>query len=92
MVESFRRALESGDLQGLLDVLAPDVVYVGDGGGVKQSALRPVMGSAQVARLIRRVTTGTGGALVLGPTVVNGSPALSVSLGGEIEGVMAIRV
>ncbi|MEU9109767.1 RNA polymerase sigma-70 factor [Streptomyces xanthophaeus] len=92
VVESFRRALESGDLQGLLDVLAPDVVYVGDGGGVKQSALRPVMGCAQVARIIRRVTTRTRGTLALGPTVVNGSPALAVRLGGEIDGVMAIRV
>ncbi|WCD91419.1 ECF RNA polymerase sigma factor SigJ (plasmid) [Streptomyces xanthophaeus] len=92
VVESFRRALESGDLQGLLNVLAPEVVYMGDGGGVKQSALRPVVGCGPVARLIRRVTARTGRALALGPTVVNGSPALAVRLGGEIDGVMAIRV
>ena len=49
---SFRRALETGDLQGLLDVLAPDVVLVSDGGGVKQAALRPVTGAERVVRFI----------------------------------------
>lgn len=42
-LESFLQALEGGDLQGLLDVLAPEVVYLGDGGGVKHAALRPIM-------------------------------------------------
>ena len=33
-VDRFLAAIRSGDLQGLLDVLAPDVVVVADGGGV----------------------------------------------------------
>ncbi|MFD8955265.1 RNA polymerase sigma-70 factor [Streptomyces xanthophaeus] len=90
-VESFRRALESGDLKGLLYVLAPGVVFVGDGGGVKHSALRPVTGSGQVARLIVGAGARTG-RFTVGPAVVNGSPALVVRLDGEIDGVMAIRV
>ena len=53
-LESFQRALETGDLQGLLDVLAPEVVLVSDGGGVKQAALRPIIGAEKVARLHRR--------------------------------------
>nr|WP_236700289.1 sigma-70 family RNA polymerase sigma factor [Allosalinactinospora lopnorensis] len=44
-LESFQHALETGDLQGLLDVLAPEVVLVSDGGGVKQAALRPIIGA-----------------------------------------------
>ena len=36
-LEAFRRAVETGDLQSLLDMLAPDVVLLGDGGGVKQA-------------------------------------------------------
>ena len=50
-LESFQRALETGDLQGLLDVLAPDVVLVSDGGGLKLAALRPVVGADKVAPL-----------------------------------------
>jgi RNA polymerase sigma factor (sigma-70 family) len=45
-VESFRHAVETRDLQGLLDVLAPEVVLVSDGGGVKQAAPRPITGAA----------------------------------------------
>lgn len=39
---AFQRAVETGDLQGLLDILSPDVVLLGDGGGIKQAVLRPV--------------------------------------------------
>ena len=49
--EAFQRAVETGDLQSLLDILAPDVVFVGDGGGVKQAVLRPIVGAGKVARL-----------------------------------------
>ena len=52
-LESFQRALETGDLQGLLDVLAPEVVLVSDGGGVKQAALRPIIGAEQGGPLHR---------------------------------------
>ena len=33
-LEAFRRATETGDLRGLLDILAPDVIFLGDGGGI----------------------------------------------------------
>ncbi|MBE3011950.1 RNA polymerase sigma-70 factor [Microbispora sp. NEAU-D428] len=91
-LEAFRRALEAGDLQGLLDVLAPEVVLVSDGGGVRQAAPRPVISAGKVARFI---LGGTGKAEVTingQPTVVNGSPALILRVDGEIDGVLAIRV
>ena len=46
-LDAFQRAVETGDLQGLLDMLAPDVVLLGDGGGVKQAVLRPDRGRRQ---------------------------------------------
>ncbi|WP_046779767.1 RNA polymerase sigma-70 factor [Streptomyces yangpuensis] len=94
-LESFRGALESGDPQDLLAVLAPDVVFVADGGGIKQAALRPVAGAEKVARFM---VGGLGRknrrniSVSLTPTVVNGSPALVVRLDGEFDGVMAVRV
>ena len=51
-LEAFQRAVETGDLQSLLDILAPDVVLLGDGGGVKQAVLRPIVGADKVARLL----------------------------------------
>jgi RNA polymerase sigma-70 factor (ECF subfamily) len=89
---AFQRAVETRDLQGLLDVLAPDVVLVGDGGGVKQAALRPVIGAEKVVRMFFGGLGKVEGTLTGEPTVVNGNPALLVRLDGEIDGVMAIRV
>ena len=89
---SFQRAVETGDLQGLLAMLAPDVVLVTDGGGVKQAALRPVAGAERVARLFFGGLSKTPGAFSAAPTVVNGNPALLLRLDGAIDGVLAIRV
>ncbi|MGI5324807.1 RNA polymerase sigma-70 factor [Actinomadura nitritigenes] len=94
VLESFRRALDTGDLQGLLDVLAPEVVLIGDGGGVKQAGPRPVVGASKVARYI---VGGSGkvrneNTITTEHTVVNGAPALLLRLDGELDGVMAARV
>ena len=45
VVERFLAALTTGDLQGLMDVLAPDVVLVADGGGLAPAARHPIEGS-----------------------------------------------
>ncbi|GAA4363411.1 RNA polymerase sigma-70 factor [Actinomadura verrucosospora] len=92
VLDSFRRALDTGDLQGLLDVLAPDVVMVGDGGGLKQAALRPVTGAEKVARYIVGGTGRVKSTVTVEQTVVNGNPALVMRLDGELDGVLAVRV
>lgn len=92
VLESFQRALETQDQQGLLDVLAPEVVLVSDGGGVKRAALRPVIGVEKVVRYILGGLGKTEVALTGDPTVVNGNPALVLRVDGEIDGVLAIRV
>jgi RNA polymerase sigma-70 factor (TIGR02957 family) len=89
-LEAFQRAVETGDLQGLLDILAPDVVLLADGGGVKQAVPRPVVGADKVARLL-----AVGSNLVdaeMSEAQVNGSPALIVRLNGETDGIMAMRI
>ncbi len=91
-LDAFQRALETRDLQNLLDVLAPEVVLVSDGGGIKQAALRPIIGALKVARLYLGGSAKTGATITTEPTVVNGSPALLVRLDGELDGVMAVRV
>ncbi|MFC9326051.1 RNA polymerase sigma-70 factor [Kitasatospora sp. NPDC057015] len=91
-LDSFRRALDNGDLQGLLDVLAPEVVLMGDGGGIKHAAPRPVIGASKVARLLIGGLGKNELPIAVRPTVVNGNPALLIHLDGEIDGVMALRV
>ena len=51
-----RAAADTGDLQALVDVLAPDVLLVTDGGGVRKAALRPILGRDKVLRFLEAVT------------------------------------
>jgi RNA polymerase sigma-70 factor (ECF subfamily) len=90
-VERFRAALTTGDLQGLLDVLAPDVAMVADGGGVATAALRPISGPKTIARLLSRFAAATGGAPVE-TTWLNGAPALRVDPGGEFDSAISLTV
>lgn len=89
---AFRRAVETGDLQSLLDLLAPDVVALSDGGGVKQATPRPTVGAEQVARLLATGVAVWGPAATLEPTRINGHPALTVRIDGEIDLVVALRM
>ena len=72
VVDRFLAAVTNGDLQGLLDVLAPDVVLVADGGGVAQAVLNPVMGAKRVANLLRPFTRLAPGAQIV-PAFLNGA-------------------
>ncbi|MFF0231215.1 RNA polymerase sigma-70 factor [Micromonospora sp. NPDC005254] len=91
-LDAFQRAAETGDLQSLLDILAPDVVLLGDGGGVKQAVPRPVLGADKVARLLAGGWSKVPGVTSLRPAQVNGHPALIVHLDGELDTVVALRI
>ena len=51
-LEKFMAAISSGDLQGLLEVLAPDVVLIADGGGLVPAARKPMTGIERVAAFL----------------------------------------
>ncbi|MFC4115032.1 RNA polymerase sigma-70 factor [Nonomuraea zeae] len=87
-IKAFQQAVETGDLQRLLDILAPDVVLLTDGGGVVQAALAPVVGADLVAGVLGRVDVTRS----LQPALVNGYPALVLRRDGEIDTVMAVRI
>jgi RNA polymerase sigma-70 factor (TIGR02957 family) len=91
-LEAFQRAAETGDLQSLLDILAPDVVFLGDGGGIKQAVPRPIVGAGKVARLLAAGMGRIDAAASLQPAQVNGYPALILQLNGEIDTVIAVRI
>ena len=50
--DCFISAATTGDIQSLMDVLAPDVVLLTDGGGFKKAALRPIHGRDKVVRFL----------------------------------------
>ncbi|MGW5424022.1 RNA polymerase sigma-70 factor [Streptomyces sp. NPDC003943] len=87
-LDAFRHAVETGDLQGLFDLIAPEVVLLTDGGGVVRAALEPVVGAERVVAVLARIAA----VATLRPAQINGCPALVVHLDGEPDTVMAIRV
>ncbi|WP_345747292.1 RNA polymerase sigma-70 factor [Streptomyces sp. ODS28] len=87
-VAAFQRAVETGDVQRLLEILAPDVVLLTDGGGVVRAALKPVVGAAQVVGVLGRI----GDVMAVEAAQVNGGPALILRVGGEVDAVLAVRV
>lgn len=91
-LEAFRQAIDTGDLRILLDILAPDVVAMSDGGGVKQSMARPTVGAERVARLWSAGLNSIGAGLSAESVQVNGGPALILRLDGTIDGVVTVRV
>ena len=91
VLEAFQRAVETGDLQRLLDILAPDVVALSDGGGVVQALPAPVVGAGRVARLLA-VLDRLGAAVSLQVAQVNGHPSLIVRRNGAIDTVIAARI
>lgn len=91
-LRAFHRAVETGDLQGLLDVLAPEVVLLSDGGGVRKAVPRPVVGARKVARLLVAGWEQVGDRVSIVPVQLNGRPGLVLRLGAELNGVVAVRV
>ncbi|MFJ6710905.1 RNA polymerase sigma-70 factor [Streptomyces sp. NPDC091265] len=87
-LEAFRRAIATGDLQRLLDMIAPDIVLLTDGGGVVQAATAPIVGADRVVGVLGRIDTE----MVLHPAQVNGYPALLLRMDGEIDTVLAVRI
>ena len=84
VVERFLAALIVGDVQGLMDVLAPDVVLVADGGGLVPAARHPVEGMERVAVLLsgfKRVAPGAEVATLL----LNGAVAARIDPAGEFN-------
>ncbi|WP_235685340.1 RNA polymerase sigma-70 factor [Corallococcus silvisoli] len=91
VLERFLAAVSSGDLQGLLDVLAPDVVLVADGGGIVTAVRRPVVGGDRVARVLSRFPALAPGVRIA--TVwLNGAPALRVDAAGDFDTAISVVV
>ncbi|MFJ2954287.1 RNA polymerase sigma-70 factor [Streptomyces sp. NPDC087270] len=76
VVDRFIAALHTGRVQDLLEIMAPDVVFIADGGGLTAAALAPIHGAELVATMLAgtdRSKTETT------TTWLNGSPAIQIA-------------
>lgn len=91
VLEAFKAAAEAGDVAGLVELLHPGAVYVGDGGGKTTAARRPVHGAQTIALLmIRQVRIRRPDASRI--IEVNGQPALATYRGGELVWLDTVEI
>jgi RNA polymerase sigma-70 factor, ECF subfamily len=86
-VARFNAALRTGDLQGLMDLLAPDAVLIADGGGVVAAVRQPVMGANKIVTLLGGFSRVAPKA-VIEPILLNGSVGARVLIEGAIDTVI----
>ncbi len=82
VVERFLVAVRTGQLQELMELLAPDVVFIADGGGLARAARSPIRGAEVVARALARAHRVVG-KLETTTVWLNGAPAGRIEINGE---------
>jgi RNA polymerase sigma-70 factor (TIGR02957 family) len=84
VVERFLAALRTGQLQELMEVMAPDVVLIADGGGLVAAAPAPIHGAELVATMLARPNRAVS-------TVwLNGAPAGRIEIDGQRAAVSLV--
>ena len=92
-VQRFIAVMNSGDVQGLMDVLAPDVVSVTDSGGlVRHAARRPLHGADRVVAFLQGSIAKLDMAFTVVPLRVNGMLAAGIRVGGELLAAVSFTV
>jgi RNA polymerase sigma-70 factor (TIGR02957 family) len=84
VAERFLAALRSGQLQELMEVMAPDVILIADGGGLAAAAPAPVHGAELVAKLLARPNR------VVSAVWLNGAPAGRIETDGQVAAVSLV--
>ena len=84
VVERFLAALTTGDVQGLMEVLAPDVVMVADSGGIVPAVRHPVEGRERVVAILSRFPRSAPGAKVA-TLPLNGAIGARIDPTGEFD-------
>ncbi len=89
-VDRFLAAVRQGDVQGLLDVLAPDVVIVADGGGLVAANRRPIRGAERVAAFLMGASRLAD--FETSSIWLNGSPGTRIDIGGVLDTAVSFAV
>jgi RNA polymerase sigma-70 factor (ECF subfamily) len=87
-LQKFMAAVTSGDVQGLVEVLAPDVVLIADGGGLVPAARKPLIGAERVVAFLARVADLSD--LVATTAWFNGMPGARFNVAGDDTAVSLV--
>jgi RNA polymerase sigma-70 factor (ECF subfamily) len=79
-------------LQELVEVMAPDVVLIADGGGLAAAALAPIHGRELVAQVLTRANRVEVAALEATAVWLNGALAARIEIDGELATALSLEV
>jgi RNA polymerase sigma-70 factor (ECF subfamily) len=89
VVDRFLVALRTGQLQELMEIMAPDVVLVADGGGLVAAARAPIHGAERVVKLLARANRVLA-AFETTLVWLNGEPAGRIEIDGQVAAVSLV--
>lgn len=89
---AFVAACSSGDLDGLVSLLASDAVVYSDGGGKATAALAPIVGADRVSRFFMGIMRKSPELQRFQFVNVNGMPGLMASAEGGVANVMTFEI
>jgi RNA polymerase sigma-70 factor (ECF subfamily) len=92
LTAQFFATAATGDVDALMSMLAPDVVWTADSAGKVSAARRPVVGADRVARVVVGLVRAGAAEGRVEPAFYNGSPALVLYLGDHLEGVISVEL
>ncbi len=92
VVEQFGVACATGNLEGLLALLAPDVVVQSDSGGKVPAARQPIRGADRVARFILGLLGKVPPDFTFAMSEINGQPAFVSYMGGKPYSVTMFEI
>jgi RNA polymerase sigma-70 factor, ECF subfamily len=90
----FMAAAAGGDVQTVMSMLSPDVVWTADSGGKASAARRPVIGADKVARaVVGLISKGMQLPDVRAEMAMcNAAPAMVLYAGGCLEGIFTFEI
>jgi RNA polymerase sigma-70 factor, ECF subfamily len=89
---AFLQACSTGDLDGLVNLLATDAVLYSDSGGKATAALVPIRGAAHIARLFLSIMKKAPPSLEVRWVRVNGQPGLLAVVDGKVIQLMTFDI
>lgn len=92
LTDAFLAACSTGDLSGLVEILANDAVLYSDGGGKVPAALAPIRGSDRIARFFMGILKKAPPSTEVLRVRVNGQPGLVTMVDGGLFSVLTLDV
>jgi len=92
VLRRFLAAFTTGDLQGLMDVMAPDVVFIPDSGGLVQATRVPVTGAKRLASFLTKGMRRLTETVEAVPMMLNGGPGAGIEIDGTLAAAISVDV